>query len=350
MSSPLTPPGIESLKSSLGLAEKAGWSPQSTSAALSATLQSPPPQLPSDSDSIHSIAATPRGWQRTLALSKDQLASFQEHSNASLQVRLTRAVALLSSGSGQQAVDELAELGDLNSATYSRLNVPWSLRYITAIAPWYASDPELSIRRLHALLGVSETAVGDRRARTQGALVAIYASKQDYIAAAGLLETIIASNPNAPSWISALGRLHLSIGDIETASDLMSLASRHESASRLDIAVDAAFLCMGRGEYGDAVVKWEEVLKLSPGHVGAVNNRSVCLLYSGHLSDAVAVLEGAAAAEPSKMLTAPLLFNLATLYELISDSDIEKKSTLKSVANRHGPQGVYANSTFKLAR
>lgn len=54
----------------------------------------------------------------------------------------------------------------------------------------------------------------------------------------------------------------------------------------------------------------------------------VCLLYSGKVKDAIALLEKAIASDPAKGLNESLLLNLCTLYELESSHSKSKKIAL----------------------
>ena len=70
--------------------------------------------------------------------------------------------------------------------------------------------------------------------------------------------------------------------------------------------------------------------------VEALNNLSLCLLYSGNMRSAVTELEGLIREDPCVYLTEGLAFNLCTLYELGLDGEecTRKKKLLQRVGKR----------------
>lgn len=54
----------------------------------------------------------------------------------------------------------------------------------------------------------------------------------------------------------------------------------------------------------------------------------VCLLYGGHLKEAISVLESAIANNPMHALHESLILNLCTLYDMESSKGITKKFAL----------------------
>ena len=65
-----------------------------------------------------------------------------------------------------------------------------------------------------------------------------------------------------------------------------------------------------------------------------------CLFYSGHLRDAISLIEKHINTNPTKNLNETLVFNLCTLYELESSKAQQKKLTLLLWLN------VYAGDGF----
>jgi len=68
----------------------------------------------------------------------------------------------------------------------------------------------------------------------------------------------------------------------------------------------------------------------------AINNASLCHLYSCRLADAVSTLEALVRNDPAAFLTERTAFNLCTLYELGSDSVVatRNKRVLQLIAKR----------------
>lgn len=61
----------------------------------------------------------------------------------------------------------------------------------------------------------------------------------------------------------------------------------------------------------------------------------VCLLYGGHLKEAIAVLESAVALNPVQALHESLLLNLCTLYDMESSRGRMKKFALLRQISRY---------------
>lgn len=61
----------------------------------------------------------------------------------------------------------------------------------------------------------------------------------------------------------------------------------------------------------------------------------VCLLYGGHLKDAIAVLETAVSSNPVHALQESLLLNLCTLYDMESSKGRMKKWALLRQISRY---------------
>ncbi len=68
-----------------------------------------------------------------------------------------------------------------------------------------------------------------------------------------------------------------------------------------------------------------------------------CLFYSGHLREAIALIEKHINTNPAKNLNETLVFNLCTLYELESSKAHQKKLTLLLWLNVYAGDGFYEN-------
>jgi Tfp pilus assembly protein PilF len=66
-----------------------------------------------------------------------------------------------------------------------------------------------------------------------------------------------------------------------------------------------------------------------------LNNMGVCLLYGGHLKEAIKVLESAIETNPVHALHESLLLNLCTLYDMESSKGRMKKFALLRQISRY---------------
>ena len=62
-------------------------------------------------------------------------------------------------------------------------------------------------------------------------------------------------------------------------------------AKHMQVVLNAGFLLVAAGKFAAANLQFENALKIDPWSVLAANNRALCLLYSGHLRDAISALE-----------------------------------------------------------
>ena len=66
-----------------------------------------------------------------------------------------------------------------------------------------------------------------------------------------------------------------------------------------------------------------------------INNLGVCLMYTGRVSDAIKLVEGAVFSQPERFLHEAVVLNLATMYELVSSNAHQNKLKLLSLISQH---------------
>ncbi|EEQ27869.1 hypothetical protein McanMca71_000361 [Microsporum canis] len=140
--------------------------------------------------------------------------------------------------------------------------------------------------------------------------------------------------------------LHLRIGDIDSAKDLLS------GMPSLSTSILDPLLKMAEGKFDDAVAGWNDILKTYSGTDDEVlikQNLAVCLLYIGNLKQSREILESLINNHSSFQ---SLTFNLATVYELCSENSGALKVALAERVSRH-PQSEHhnwelPNSHFKI--
>lgn len=71
------------------------------------------------------------------------------------------------------------------------------------------------------------------------------------------------------------------------------------------------------------------------GHLQAVNNVAVCLLYLGRLKESITCLEELIFTNPAVNTHEGAVFNLCTLYELESSRALTKKQVLLDLVSKH---------------
>ncbi|KAF2345104.1 Tetratricopeptide repeat, partial [Trinorchestia longiramus] len=190
-----------------------------------------------------------------------------------------------------------------------------------------------------------------RTVRVLYSITAVAASSKDYRLCGSLLHLLLKEDPGSSLGLySALGRLHLHLGDAVAAQKCFSKCDEVEekSGSRsVTSKIHASYLAMAENNFNEAVDVLKDALKTSPCHPLAVNNLGVSLVYTGRVREAVAVVEGAMFQEPERLLHESLVLNLATMYELEScNATANKIKLLQLVAQHKGDS--FAVAALKL--
>ncbi|XP_056631010.1 trafficking protein particle complex subunit 12 [Diorhabda sublineata] len=139
-----------------------------------------------------------------------------------------------------------------------------------------------------------------------------------------------------PALLSALGRLHLQMGNIPGAEvcfkEAAEIKGGHKGVREL---VDKGLLSIAQSAFDEAYLCFQEASVLEPSNVMILNNMGVCLLYGGHLKEAIQALETAIASNPVHALNESLLLNLCTLYDMESSKGRMKKFALLRQISRY---------------
>jgi hypothetical protein len=104
------------------------------------------------------------------------------------------------------------------------------------------------------------------------------------------------------------------------------------------------------GDLAAAVPKWQALNEEFPGDATIQQNLAVCLMYAGEMTKSRDIL-AALANDPSTPVFQSLLFNLATIYELSTESSPALKMQLaENVArtDQHGAGSERGKAEFKL--
>ncbi|CAG9864286.1 unnamed protein product [Phyllotreta striolata] len=136
--------------------------------------------------------------------------------------------------------------------------------------------------------------------------------------------------------LSALGRLHLQMGNISGAEVCFKEAEEAKTSSTgVRELVDRGLLSIAQSAFDDGYVYFQRASHLEPTNVMILNNMGVCLLYGGHLKEAIQVLESAISSNPVHALNESLLLNLCTLYDMESSKGRMKKFALLRQISRY---------------
>jgi thioredoxin-like negative regulator of GroEL len=87
-------------------------------------------------------------------------------------------------------------------------------------------------------------------------------------------------------------------------------------------------LChIAAADWSQAKDELKAILAADPNDFEAVNNLAVCLIYLGELNEAISLMEDliSKSKDQTHWLMEKAVFNLCTLYELRSDTALEKK-------------------------
>ncbi|TPX71411.1 hypothetical protein SpCBS45565_g01058 [Spizellomyces sp. 'palustris'] len=235
----------------------------------------------------------------------------------------------------------------------------FEIRLFWARIPSFKGHHQESINRMYKLLYICrrmvqqcksgsgksedepESVWRNREGQIQLQIANLLLDLKDHRAASAVLRAVSQSRASDANLLSALGRVHLQMGNVTTARDVFQrvsdLVSKDVSQSaRHDLVLsNRAFLHMAEGEWESAVNCLTQLLGLNPTSVVCVNNLALCQLYTGNVGQAVSFLDSIAIDMPRKAgVCEELLFNLCSLYDLTDMSVERKRKLLGSVVSR----------------
>ncbi|KAG0349125.1 Trafficking protein particle complex subunit 12 [Podila minutissima] len=141
--------------------------------------------------------------------------------------------------------------------------------------------------------------------------------------------------PHDINFHSGLGRLYLQLGDLDQAEKVFKnvedMVKKHPEHShfKLQLIMNKALLAVTQGHWQVAKSAFEEVLAYEPENLAATNNLAVCELYAGQVDGSISRLEKLMFAYPTSAgASEPLVFNMATLYELRTEGSLRRKQQM----------------------
>ncbi|KAF2226350.1 hypothetical protein BDZ85DRAFT_305351, partial [Elsinoe ampelina] len=274
-----------------------------------------------------------------------------------------RLACLLVCGYLDVAAGEARPLGDRPGSSAGQVGagvgvVPWGLRVLVqrlagvgaqdggrrAVMGWFLLAGECRARFAGA--GTEEerevrrARLGDLGVRVAGELIGM----GEVEAAVRHLEELEVGDGEAGDEMRArLGLLYVRIGDVRRAEGL--LGSMQGGKGR---EVLGGLIRFAEGDYEGAAALFKELHAKDDKDVLVANNYAIALLYTGHMEEAAEVLERLV---DETIPTSATLFNLATMYELVTEKAVERKAKLVDRVASRGPENggwERAGADFKL--
>ena len=179
-----------------------------------------------------------------------------------------------------------------------------------------------------------------RKCRTLISIVNCALGMKNYILASEVLENFYSSiewkKGEAEILSSAIGRVHLALGDVTAAEKKFSVTRENPPNSKVvRELVDRGLMAVAQNAFQEALNCFQSASALDPSNVMLVNNIAVCLLYTGKLEAAVLLMESTMTRNPVKSLQEAVLLNLCTLYELHTTHSKQSKLHLLRQLNRY---------------
>ncbi|XP_045128196.1 trafficking protein particle complex subunit 12-like [Portunus trituberculatus] len=246
--------------------------------------------------------------------------------------------------------------------------VPFGFRLLVAELPQHLGKHTQALDRLNALLrtcneiiknlnnGLSEDGTSlemtnnmrddslklwrTRRHRVMYSITNCAVSLKDFRLAGSLIERLIQEDPNSAAGLySALGRLCLQLGDVTAAQETFNQYFEHSLPpphhDPVQGLLHSAYVSIAQNAFKDAAEILQQAHKINPSNGLVINNYGVCLMYTGRVSEAIALVEGAVFSQPERFLHEAIVLNLATMYELESSNAHQKKLKILSLIAQH---------------
>ncbi|EFA06807.1 trafficking protein particle complex subunit 12 [Tribolium castaneum] len=300
-----------------------------------------------------------------------------KHSPHSLQLWFTRIALLVKIKAFAVAQSEAAPFGQLDKPDVFYQFYPemyggrpgsiasFSFRLLLSELPMHCGKPKDSLTKLYSMkstikqmldnlkqglsedgspIEISESDRTDsirlwtgRETRVMHSIVNCALALKDYELAMVMMEELCHRDGTARHMLySALGRLRLQVGDVAGAETCFDEArALRGNTTDLREYVDRGLLAVAQNSFDEAYVCFQQASLLDPTNVMILNNMGVCLLYGGHLKEAIKVLESAIESNPVHALHESLLLNLCTLYDMESSKGRMKKFALLRQISRY---------------
>ncbi|KAG0062457.1 hypothetical protein BGZ89_010643 [Linnemannia elongata] len=317
-------------------------------------------------------------WRAMTRYTRSQiLMTPSDHILELINLWYARLLALVKLGQYEMAQAELDQLGDLHGPQYRYENyapdsfavqgvqsierpegdgirrgcmVPFEMLVLRARLQGYLGDTYEAIDQLYdlimrskkfeAICQVNDDLLGikqwqDIAGQLHLMVLNYLVELKDYPAATKHARDLSKKYPLDVNFQSGLGRLYLQLGDLVRAEEVFkeveTMVKSHRSEAeqahfRLQLTMNQALLAVTQGQWLSAKAAFEEVLAQEPENLAATNNLAVCELYAGQLNEAIPRVEKLMFAYPTSAGTSePLVFNMATLYELRTEGSFRKK-------------------------
>ncbi|XP_042893480.1 trafficking protein particle complex subunit 12-like isoform X2 [Penaeus japonicus] len=303
-----------------------------------------------------------------------------KHTAHSIQLWFTRIALLIKLRRFSLAEVECQYFGDLDAPDlyfefYPELYggrrgsmVPFGFRLLVAELPQYLGKHTQALDRLNALLkncnriienlnsGLSEDGSTlemtsnmrddshklwrTRRLKVLYSITNCAVSLKDFRLAGSLLERLTQEDPNSAAGLySALGRLCLQLGDVTAAQDTFNHYLEHTPPpphhDPVQGLLHSAYISIAQNAFKDATEILQQAHKINPNNGLVINNLGVCLMYTGRVTEAIKLVEGAVFSQPDRFLHEAIILNLATMYELESSNAHHNKLKLLSLIAQH---------------
>jgi tetratricopeptide (TPR) repeat protein len=263
------------------------------------------------------------------------------------------------------AAQESKVLGDLNSTFYRHPLtdahiVPWDLRLLVVrlaalgygewrkgIMGYYELARECRENLLKANSDDEKT-LWRTRLRDCGIRVANVLVEMGELESAGRHLRTLSEAADSRELLIMETLVWLRVGDMKSARRCLSSASEVESDEVVDGTLDA-LLQLANSEYTSATLSFQALHHNFPEDAMIAQNLAVCLLYTGHISEARELLiELVDEAPPFHSL----VFNLSTIFELCTERNKDRKVALAeklALRQTNGTVGwEISNADFKL--
>lgn len=178
-----------------------------------------------------------------------------------------------------------------------------------------------------------------RKSRILVSIINCAVGMKNYVLAIEILEDLC----KLPDWSteqvgilrSAIGRVHLFLGDVSAAERYLVRDGKEERTSSVRELVDSGLMAVAQNAFQEAYSCFQSASAMDPSNVMLINNMAVCLLYTGQLKAAVRLYENLVGRNPLKSLQEPILLNMCTSYELHTTHCKQTKLHLLRQLNRY---------------